>query len=69
VPTRAEDLFLARASVHRQGKARAAYEFGCKVLVITPVTAPKGGQFILHAKARHGNPFDGGLTSRTRLNH
>jgi IS5 family transposase len=23
------------------------------------VTAPKGGQFVLHAKALHGNPFDG----------
>jgi transposase, IS5 family len=42
-----------------RGKARAAYEFGCKVSVITPVTAPKGGQFVLHAKALSGNPFDG----------
>jgi len=42
-----------------RGKARAAYEFGCKVSVITPVTAPKGGQFVLHAKALFGNPFDG----------
>jgi transposase, IS5 family len=32
---------------------------GCKVSVITPVTKPKGGQFVLHAKALHGNPFDG----------
>ena len=24
-----------------------------------PVTAPKGGQFVLHAKALHGNPYDG----------
>jgi transposase, IS5 family len=23
------------------------------------VTQPKGGQFVLHAKARHGNPLDG----------
>jgi IS5 family transposase len=23
------------------------------------VTKPKGGQFVLHAKALHGNPFDG----------
>jgi len=42
-----------------QGKARAPYEFGCKVSIVTPVTAPKGGQFVLHAKALHGNPFDG----------
>ncbi len=42
-----------------KGKARAPYEFGCKVSVITPVTKPKGGQFVLHAEAHHGNPFDG----------
>uniref|UniRef100_Q07JF3 Putative transposase n=1 Tax=Rhodopseudomonas palustris (strain BisA53) TaxID=316055 RepID=Q07JF3_RHOP5 len=42
-----------------KGKARKPYEFGCKVSVVTPVTAPKGGQFVLHAKALHGNPFDG----------
>ena len=42
-----------------KGKARAPYEFGCKVSVATPVTKPKGGQFVLHAKALHGNPFDG----------
>ena len=23
------------------------------------MTSPKGGQFVLHAKALHGNPFDG----------
>jgi IS5 family transposase len=39
-----------------KGKARSPYEFGCKVSVVTPVTAPKGGQFVLHAKALHGNP-------------
>ncbi len=42
-----------------KGKARAPYEFGCKVSVATPVTQPKGGQFVLHAQAVHGNPFDG----------
>jgi IS5 family transposase len=42
-----------------RGKARAPYEFGCKVSISTPVTAPKGGQFVLHAKALHGNPYDG----------
>ena len=42
-----------------KGKARSPYEFGCKVSIVTPVTAPKGGQFALHAKALHGNPFDG----------
>ena len=42
-----------------KGKARAPYEFGCKVSIATPVTQPKAGQFVLHAKALHGNPYDG----------
>ena len=42
-----------------QGKARTPYEFGCKVSIATPVTKPKGGQFVLHARALHGNPYDG----------
>ena len=42
-----------------KGKARAPYEFGCKVSIATSVTKPKGGQFVLHAKALHGNPYDG----------
>jgi IS5 family transposase len=42
-----------------KGKARAPYEFGGKVSVATPASKPKGGQFVLHAKALHGNPFDG----------
>ena len=42
-----------------KGKARTPYEFGCKVSVVTPVTQPRGGQFVLHAKALHGNPYDG----------
>lgn len=42
-----------------KGKAHRPYEFGCKVSIATPVTRPKGGQFVLHAKALHGNPYDG----------
>lgn len=42
-----------------KGKARTPYEFGCKVSVATPVTRPRGGQFVLHARALHGNPYDG----------
>lgn len=42
-----------------KGKARAPYEFGCKVSLATPVTRSNGGQFVLHARALHGNPFDG----------
>src|SRR5215467_14127948 len=60
--------------MHRQGKARAPYEFGCKSLPLQkqgcrwrprppnpkPALAKAGGgQFVLHAKALHGNPFDG----------
>jgi transposase, IS5 family len=41
-----------------KGKVRAPYEFGCKVSIVTPVTTPKGGRFVLHAKALHGNPYD-----------
>jgi len=42
-----------------KGKARAPYEFGCKVSIATPATKPRGGQFVLHAQALHGNPYDG----------
>ena len=42
-----------------KGKARAPYEFGCKVSIATPVAKPKGGPFGLHAQALHGNPYDG----------
>jgi IS5 family transposase len=42
-----------------KGKAHRPYEFGCKVSLVTPATQPKGGQFVLPAKALHGNPFDG----------
>jgi len=42
-----------------KGKARAPYEFGCKVSIATTNKRCKGGQFILHAKAFHGNPYDG----------
>ena len=42
-----------------KGKAHRPYEFGCKVSITTPVTRPKGGHFVLHAKALHGNPYDG----------
>ena len=42
-----------------KGKARAPYEFGVKVSVATTLAHAKGGQFVLHAKALHGNPYDG----------
>jgi IS5 family transposase len=42
-----------------KGKARAPYEFGIKVSVVTTNARAPGGQFVLHAKALPGNPYDG----------
>jgi IS5 family transposase len=42
-----------------KGKAHKPSEFGVKVSVATPVNRCKGGQFVLHAKALPGNPYDG----------
>ena len=42
-----------------KGKAHKPYEFGVKVSLATTVASSKGGQFILHAKALPGNPYDG----------
>lgn len=42
-----------------KGKAHKPYEFGVKVSIATTVQRSKGGQFIIHAKALPGNPYDG----------
>lgn len=42
-----------------KGKARKPYEFGCKASLATNLMPAKGGHFILHAQALHGNPYDG----------
>ena len=42
-----------------KGKAHKPYEFGVKVSLTTTNKRAKGGQFILHAKALPGNPYDG----------
>jgi transposase, IS5 family len=42
-----------------KGKAHKPYEFGVKASLATTVTPSKGGQFIVHAKALPGNPYDG----------
>ena len=42
-----------------KGKANAPYEFGVKVSLTTTNRRAKGGQFVLHAKALPGNPYDG----------
>jgi transposase, IS5 family len=42
-----------------KGKAHRPYEFGVKVSVATTLVHSKGGQFIVHAKALPGKPYDG----------
>jgi IS5 family transposase len=42
-----------------KGKASAPYEFGVKVSVVTTNRRAPGGQFVLHAAALPGNPYDG----------
>jgi IS5 family transposase len=42
-----------------RGKAHRPYEFGVKVSLATTLNRSKGGQFIAHAKALPGNPYDG----------
>jgi IS5 family transposase len=42
-----------------KGKAHKPYEFGVKVSVATTLRHSPGGQFVLHAKALPGNPYDG----------
>jgi IS5 family transposase len=42
-----------------KGKAHKPYEFGVKVSLTTTNKRAKGGQFILHAKALPGNPYNG----------
>jgi IS5 family transposase len=42
-----------------KGKASAPYEFGVKVSIVSTNARAPGGQFVLHAKALPGNPYDG----------
>jgi IS5 family transposase len=53
-----------------KGKAARPYEFGVKVSITTTNKRCKGGQFILHARALPGNPYDGhtlaGVLAETR---
>ena len=42
-----------------KGKANAPYEFGVKASIVTSNARAPGGQFVLHAKALPGNPYDG----------
>lgn len=42
-----------------KGKAHKPYEFGCQVSITTTNARSPGGQFVLHARALHGRPYDG----------
>jgi transposase, IS5 family len=42
-----------------KGKASAPYEFGVKASMVTTNRRAPGGQFVLHARALPGNPYDG----------
>jgi transposase, IS5 family len=42
-----------------KGKAHQPYEFGVKVSLATTLGHSKGRQFIIHAKALPGKPYDG----------
>lgn len=42
-----------------KGKAHKPWEFGVKVSLVTTNKRCKGGQFVLHAKALPGAPYDG----------
>jgi IS5 family transposase len=42
-----------------KGKSHKPYEFGVKVSIATTLDHSAGGQFIAHAKALPGNPYDG----------
>lgn len=41
-----------------RGKSHKSHEFGVKASVATMLNRSRGGQFIAHAKARPGNPYD-----------
>ena len=42
-----------------KGKVSAPYEFGVKASIVSTNARAPGGQFVLHAKALPGNPYDG----------
>ena len=42
-----------------KGKASAPYEFGVKASIVINNGRAPGGQFVLHARALPGNPYDG----------
>ncbi|BBZ97110.1 Trk K+ transport system NAD-binding subunit [Bradyrhizobium japonicum] len=49
-----------------KGKASALSEFGVKTSIVTTNSRAPGGQFVLHAKAPPGNPYDGHTLAEAR---
>jgi transposase, IS5 family len=47
-----------------KGKPHRPYEFGVKVSVATTLKHCRGGQFVIHAQALPGNPYDGHTLAR-----
>lgn len=47
-----------------KGKARTPWEFGVKASFVTTNARAPGGQFVLHAAALPGNPYDGHTLAR-----
>jgi IS5 family transposase len=60
-PVRLQALLVLRPEVECIGKgnASAPYEFGVKASIVTTNARARGGQFVLHARALPGNPYDG----------
>jgi transposase, IS5 family len=48
-----------RSSASAKAKPAPPYEFGVKASIVTTNRRAPGGQFVLHAKALPGNPYDG----------
>lgn len=47
------------SSPRTKGKAHKPYEFGVKATIATTLHRSAGGQFVIHAKALPGKPYDG----------
>jgi transposase, IS5 family len=52
-------LYAPEVECIGKGKAHKPYEFGVRISLATTLKRSKGGQFIVHAKALPGKPYDG----------
>ena len=59
VDLRVFSLHAPEAECIGKGKAHKPYEFGVKASLATTLRRSRGGQFIVHAKALPGKPYDG----------